>query len=72
MEMFGLGPTELVLILLAVVLLFGAKKIPELAKGVGKAMREFRKASQEIEDVTSVSVSPDEDKRKKDNHKESV
>lgn len=45
--MFGLGPTELVVILAVVVLLFGAKKIPELAKGVGRALVEFRKGVRE-------------------------
>ena len=70
--MFGLGPTELIVILGVVVLLFGAKKIPELAKGVGKAMREFKKASQGIEDVSPISGSSDHEKKKKDNQKESV
>ncbi len=46
----NLGTTELVLIGLAIILLFGAKKIPELAKGVGKGIREFRKASHELEE----------------------
>lgn len=40
--MFGLGAQELLLILLALVLLFGAKKIPQLAKGLGESVREFR------------------------------
>ena len=39
---------EWVIILLAVLLLFGAKKLPELAKGLGKGIREFKKASSEI------------------------
>ena len=39
---------EWVIILLAVLLLFGAKKLPELAKGLGKAIREFKTASTEI------------------------
>ena len=38
------GGTEWVFIILAIVLLFGAKKIPELAKGLGKGMREFKEA----------------------------
>jgi sec-independent protein translocase protein TatA len=45
---FGLGGTELVLILLVVLLLFGAKKIPELARGLGSGIREFKEASKEI------------------------
>jgi sec-independent protein translocase protein TatA len=41
----GIGVQELMIILFVVVLLFGAKKIPELAAGVGKGIREFKKAS---------------------------
>ncbi|ANT64359.1 MULTISPECIES: Sec-independent protein translocase subunit TatA/TatB [Prosthecochloris] len=48
--MFGLGGQELLLILLIILLLFGAKKLPELAKGLGKGMKEFKKAQTEIED----------------------
>ncbi len=47
----NIGTTELLLILLAVLIIFGAKKIPELAQGVGKGIREFRKASREIEET---------------------
>jgi len=49
--MFGnLGATEIILILVAIILLFGAKKIPELAQGVGKGMKEFKKAIKDVED----------------------
>jgi sec-independent protein translocase protein TatA len=44
----GLGGTEVMLILLAIILLFGAKKIPELARGLGKGIREFKDATKEI------------------------
>ncbi|HEY5470922.1 MAG TPA: twin-arginine translocase TatA/TatE family subunit, partial [Bacteroidales bacterium] len=43
--MGNFGATEILLILLVVVLLFGGKKIPELMKGVGQGMKEFKKAS---------------------------
>lgn len=43
--MGNFGATEIILILLVVVLLFGGKKIPELMKGVGQGMKEFKKAS---------------------------
>ena len=39
-----LGPTELVIILLIVVLLFGGRKIPEIARGLGKGIRDFKNA----------------------------
>ena len=46
--MGNIGTPELILIFLAVLVLFGAKKIPELAQGLGKGIREFRRASSDI------------------------
>jgi sec-independent protein translocase protein TatA len=45
----GIGTTELILIVLAVLLLFGGKKIPELMRGLGKGIREFNAAKANIE-----------------------
>jgi len=45
---FGLGSMELVLLFGVVLLLWGPSKLPELARGVGKGLREFRKASAEV------------------------
>ncbi len=42
--MFGIGTQELVIIFLIVLLLFGGRRIPEIARAIGKAMREFRNA----------------------------
>jgi len=42
---FSPGPTEIILIVLALLLLFGGRKIPELMKGLGQGMKEFKKAS---------------------------
>ena len=48
---FGMpGGSEWIIILLVVLLLFGAKRLPELAKGLGKSIREFKKATSEVED----------------------
>jgi len=44
------GPTEIILIILALLLLFGGRKIPELMKGLGQGMKEFKKASKEEPD----------------------
>lgn len=42
--MFGMGPWELALIFLVILLLFGAKRLPDIAQGMGKGIREFKKA----------------------------
>ena len=46
----NIGGQELILILLIVLVLFGAKKLPELARGMGQAIREFQKAKDEFSD----------------------
>ncbi|MFY0405366.1 Sec-independent protein translocase subunit TatA [Solicola sp. PLA-1-18] len=56
--MGNLGPTEIILILLVVVLLFGAKKLPELARGSGRALRIFKSE-------TSGLMSDDDDEKTK-------
>ncbi len=48
--MFGLSPVELLVILFVVLVLFGGKKLPELARGLGKGFKEFKKAQKEIQD----------------------
>ena len=45
----GIGGPELLIILVIILLLFGAKKLPELAKGLGKSMKEFKKAAAEVQ-----------------------
>ena len=50
------GGMEWVLIVLAIILLFGARKIPELARGLGKGMREFKEAKEGVEKEEKVTV----------------
>jgi sec-independent protein translocase protein TatA len=60
------GATEIILILVVVVLLFGGRKIPELMKGIGQGMKEFKKASNVDDDVDEEKkdeVSKDEKKK---------
>jgi len=61
--MFGLGTTELLLILLAILLIFGGSKLPQLARGLGKSVNEFKKGIREGEE----QLKPEnKDKDKKD------
>ena len=46
-----IGPTELILILLVVLVLFGSKKLPEIGAGLGRAIRNFRRATTEPSEV---------------------
>ena len=54
--MGSLGGSELFLILLVILVFFGAKKLPELAKGLGQGIREFRKASKDIQEEVEKEV----------------
>ncbi|GJQ31726.1 MAG: hypothetical protein HBSAPP04_05650 [Ignavibacteriaceae bacterium] len=58
----NLGPLEIFLIVLVVLLLFGAKKIPELAQGVGKGMREFKRAIKDVEQDIKIDETKDQNK----------
>jgi sec-independent protein translocase protein TatA len=46
----SLGPWEIVLVVLVIIILFGGKKIPELARGLVKGLREFRKTTKDLKD----------------------
>ena len=58
----GIGPTEIILILVIVLLFFGGKKIPELMKGLGQGMKEFKDASkgEDKKTTTSTEVKPED------------
>ncbi len=58
--MFGLGTQEIILICIVILVLFGAKKIPDMMQGLGKGIREFKKASRDIE--TEVTKPSEENK----------
>jgi sec-independent protein translocase protein TatA len=64
--MFGLGPMELIIIFLVILLLFGAKRIPEIAQGIGKGINEFKRAARDVTDEidTSVKAEPPQVKQK--------
>lgn len=56
---FALGWGEIVLILVVVLLLFGAKKLPELAKGLGQGIKEFKKATKDVQDDLQRAIEDD-------------
>ncbi len=58
--MGNFGATEIILILLVVVLLFGGRKIPELMKGIGQGMKEFKKSSRLDDEPDKMSAEPKE------------
>ena len=60
--MGNIGMPELLLIFLFILIFFGAKKIPELAQGLGKGIREFRKAARDIQEEVNDEVKKVEDK----------
>lgn len=49
--MFGIGVSEMIIILVMILIIFGAGKLPEIGGGLGKAIRSFRKAATEDENV---------------------
>lgn len=68
--MFGMGPWEIALVFLAILLLFGAKRLPEIARNMGKGIREFKSAvkdtQNEIKSAMDSSDSKDSDAKKKE------
>ncbi|MDN5292830.1 MAG: sec-independent protein translocase protein TatA [Eubacteriales bacterium] len=61
MSFFGLGTQELLLILVIALIIFGPKKIPELARSLAKGINEFRRASREVEKEISEAVNVGEE-----------
>lgn len=53
-------PTTIIIVLVLILLIFGGKKLPELARGLGKARREFKRASEEIDDEVKSAIEADE------------
>ncbi len=65
--MFGLGATELIIILVIVVILFGASRLPEIGRGIGEAIKNFKKSTSENPEL---DVTPENDSEKSDNGKD--
>jgi sec-independent protein translocase protein TatA len=62
--MGNFGATEIILILLVVVLLFGGRKIPELMKGIGQGLKDFKKASKLDDEADKTKAEPKDDSKK--------
>ncbi|UCH11661.1 MAG: twin-arginine translocase TatA/TatE family subunit [Fidelibacterota bacterium] len=60
----SLGFGEILVILFIILLLFGAKKLPDLARGLGQGMREFRRATNEIQEEIKTATNLDEPPKK--------
>jgi TatA/E family protein of Tat protein translocase len=63
--MGNLGAGEILLIVLVILILFGSKKIPELAQGIGKGMREFKKALNDVQEDIKITDKSDSSSDKK-------
>ena len=62
--MFGLGYQELLLILVIVLILFGAQRLPDLARSLGSSVKEFKKGVSEVTKDDSASAAKKEDDKK--------
>lgn len=67
--MFGIGPPELIVIFLIILILFGAKRLPELAKSLGRSINEFKNATQNIKE--DLEIDKDEQNLPKNEVKDS-
>jgi sec-independent protein translocase protein TatA len=52
----GLGPTELIIVLVIILVIFGAGKLPDIASGLGKGLRDFKKVMQEPDEPDDEST----------------
>lgn len=70
MVLLNIGGQEILIVLLIVLVLFGGRKIPELMKGLGKGVREYKKAMNSVEDDLNGNLEPD--KQPGDNSRERI
>ncbi len=72
MDFFGIGPGELLLILVVALIVLGPGRLPEVARNLGKMVREFRKATSEVTREFTLEVEKEESKSKLPQTKEQV
>lgn len=68
--MFGLGMQELIIILIIVLVLFGATRLPQIGEGIGKAIRNFKKATSEPDEIDVTPKKPLPTEKKEEEKKE--
>ncbi|HZI89031.1 MAG TPA: twin-arginine translocase TatA/TatE family subunit [Candidatus Polarisedimenticolia bacterium] len=61
--MFNIGPQEMFILFLIIILLFGAKRIPEIGRSIGKGIQEFKKGMREVESEMSLNDKSETPKR---------
>lgn len=61
--MFGFGMPELIVVLVIVLVVFGANRLPEIGGAIGKSIRNFKKASNGKEDIEIKATRPEDDKK---------
>ena len=67
--MFGMGPWELALVFLVILLLFGAKRLPDIAHGLGKGIREFKSAVKDTQNEIKTGMEDSDKKGNSGNNK---
>ena len=60
----SVGPWQVIIIIFAIIILFGGKKLPELARGLGQGLKEFKKAKQEFKDEVKSAAEEVEEEEK--------
>ena len=70
--MFGIGLPELIVIAIIALLVVGPKKLPELAKSLGKGLTEFKKAAEDVTENLKENLKPDDVKKEVDDFKNSL
>lgn len=68
--MFGLGTQELIIIFLIILVLFGASRLPEIGSGIGKAIKNFKKATNEPDEIDVTPKKEVKDTGKKENNEQ--
>lgn len=55
MQMFGLGTTEIILVVVMIIVVFGASRLPQIGKSMGEGIKNFKKSVKDVEDATDIT-----------------